>query len=240
MFKKQTVFAVRAALVDIAELRPIVSLAKQSSDYIAARFKYEVHPVPKGYDATDVCTMFANSNWKCRPLLTKPGFPDTWIIACDTPPTQEIFSFTQGDVVLTLINRNNTKFNPVPERRTYSFNTSDQASTASERINSNVHKPPVIATQLESKLDTFIKNQEAFNAGIQQSVTQVKQSIQVVSDRSTKLESAFDEVRSLRAFLDSRLGGIEKSLSTEKGNGTATPKNSSERTDRSRSPNKTR
>ena len=97
-----------------------------------------------------------------------------------------------------------------------------------------------VATQLESKLDTFIKNQEAFNAGIQQSVTQVKQSIQVVSDRSTKLESAFDEVRSLRAFLDSRLGGIEKSLSTEKGNGTATPKNSSERTDRSRSPNKTR
>jgi hypothetical protein len=227
--QKQTVFAVRAALSDVPQLRPIVTLSKQDASYIASQYKYEINPVPVGFDADNVKAIFQHKAWKIRPLLTKPGAPGTWIVACDQKPPQQVFCFEHGDIVVTEIIKNRSK-SVNPQIRAVRF-----AESSKERA-------PAFENQLETKLDSFIRQQETINAAtssssnpalerklelfiqqqeiinnnVQTAIQSVQNSLGAVESRTLKVEEGLREVSGLKTHLDERFDALMALFKTSK------------------------
>jgi hypothetical protein len=218
---KQTVFAVRAAIGDVPSLRPVVTLSKQDSSYIAAQFKYEISPVPIGFDADNVKAIFQHTTWKIRPLLTKPGHPDTWIVACDQRPPQLIFCFEQGDIVLTDVNKQRSKsLTPQTAKKVKFVDNSTHVDTTSKNVEAkldsfikqqealNATSSSSVNNALEAKLEKFIKQQEIINNSVQTTLNKVQQTSTVLEQRTTKIEENLQDVSNLRSHIDSRFDSI--------------------------------
>ena len=202
---KQTVYAVRALHSDVSELRPIVTLQKQGADYIPAYYKYEVQPIPEGFDAENVKNIFTPIQWKCRPLLTKPGFPNTWIVACAEKPKVSVLSFPQGDIILTELNNANARRNQ-PIRRNFHKQVPQADSVSLSSAQS------AELSGFERKLDTFIKQQETVNLGLQRDFKGLQQQFEVVNQKTTQFEQGLAMLGSLKGWLESKFDSIEQRL----------------------------
>jgi hypothetical protein len=199
--KKTIVFGVRAREADISALRPIVTLNEQSSDYIASRLRYEVGPIPLGFDHQNVVELFKHE-WVCRPLKTKAGQPEVWIVAAQVEPPRTVFSFPNGDVVLSPVsNTKRTKSTPATRKVTFFSSTASVSSAGSSTDKA-----------LEAKFTAFVKQQEAINKSVQQAVTEVKVGLETVNSKADTLAAAFEDIKDLKAIFLSKFDKLERSL----------------------------
>jgi hypothetical protein len=194
---KQTLYAVRVLAAELQQLRPVISMQSQPPDYIASLFRFEACPLDVSLEKKDIVELFQHVNWRCKPLVPKPGTTNTWIIASEIVPNKLVHSFSHGDVVLTPIIDSKVKHTMMQTR------TKSNASVSSNDAHMQA---------LEHRFEEFVKKQENTNqniqACIQQSVTglrtEIQQEIRTVSTKvesldakTSNFETALQDIRNL-------------------------------------------
>ena len=216
--ERKVVFAVRVRCTDLPTLRPIISLKAQNSDYIAALYKFEACPLAAGLDKTEIAAMFLQHEWRCRPLIPKPGTEDCWILASDSIPPKFVFAFKEGDIAL----KQDFAREQRPPARTSltasSLNSNWHRYTSSSSTSWTTESSHNAADSVDKKLEDYIRKQDLVNVQLKQQMqdlgTSVRADVGVIKTELGKVDAKQKQVETslveIHTFLQDSMRNVSQ------------------------------